>query len=376
VTPDWKAIRGEFAALENWTYLNTATFGQMPRRAADAVAAHFARRDRSACADFGSWFDDLDGIRASVGRLVGCEGRDVAFVTNASSALSLLLGGLDWKPGDQVLTLENEFPNHYYYPQLLRFRDVEFVETCWDRFFEAVTPRTRLVAISSVSYITGFRAPLEKIAPFLRERGILFYLDVTQGLGALRLDVRDAGPDMVSADAYKWLLSPNGAAFMYVAPDLRARLQPNVVGWRSHCDWRNFENLHEGAPRFTEDAEKYEGGMLPFAPLYAMGASVEMILSLGPLEVERRVMEMVGRTRDVLRRLGGRLLCDSSPDYESPVIAARFEGVDPSRLVRALRELRVLVSARRGFLRVSPYFYNDDGDLERFEAALADALAG
>ncbi len=374
MTPDWIALRTEFPALQNWTYLNTATFGQLPRCAQEAVREHFERRDRLACSDFLDWFSDADGIRATVARLIHCEASDIAFIQNASTALSLLLGGIDWKPGDQVVTLEREFPNHYYFPQLLRYREVEFIETSWDRFYDAITPRTRVVAISSVNYTTGFRAPAGEISRFLRERGILFYLDGTQGLGALQMDLATIQPDLFAVDGYKWLLSPNGAGFMYVSPKLRQSLQPSVIGWRSHRGWRDPENLHEGMPEFSETAERYEGGMLPFAPLYAMNCSIEMMLSIGLDRIEKRVMDLVRQTRDLLRASGAALACDHSPNFETPVIAAKFPHADASGLARALKSRNVVVSARHGFLRVSPHFYNDESDLERFGEALREVL--
>src|SRR5262245_9504806 len=112
---DWAKIRAEFPSLMEWTFLNTATFGQMPGRAVAAMNQHFAERDRYACNNFLEWFDDMDCLRGRVAQLIGCAAGDIAFVPNASSALSLLLGGLDWRAGDQVVTFEHEFPNHYYY---------------------------------------------------------------------------------------------------------------------------------------------------------------------------------------------------------------------------------------------------------------------
>ena len=118
---DWNAIRGEFPALAEWTYLNTATFGQMPRCAAEAVARHFARRDELACTDFMGWFDDADRIRARIAAVHPLPGRRTSrSFRMRRPGLSLLLGGLDWKTGDQIVTLEDEFPNHYYYPSHLR----------------------------------------------------------------------------------------------------------------------------------------------------------------------------------------------------------------------------------------------------------------
>jgi selenocysteine lyase/cysteine desulfurase len=285
----------------------------MPRCAAEAVAGHFARRDALACTDFMGWFEDCDRIRARIAAFIHCQPADIAFIHNASAAMSLLLGGLDWRTGDQIVTLEDEFPNHYYYPSHLRGCGVEFVETAWPNFHDRLTPRTRLVAISTVNYSTGFRPPLDEISAELRRRGILLYLDGTQSLGALQFDVSRVRPDLFAVDAYKWLLSPHGAGFMVVSPELRERLAPAVIGWRSHRDWRNHENLHHGAPQFASEAEKYEGGMLPFALLYGMDAVIRTMQAIGPEQIERRVMELAGKTRDVLRGAAAMLLADSGP---------------------------------------------------------------
>ena len=371
---DWKKVRAEFPALDNWTFLNTATFGQLPRRATEAVACHFARRDRYACADFMEWFNDADGIRASIARLIHATADDIAFIPNASTGLSLLMGGIDWNPGDRVVTLQDEFPNHYYYPSFLSARGVEFIETSFERFYESVTPRTRLVALSMLNYSSGFRPPLPEIARFVRERGALLYVDGTQGLGALEFDAAAIQPAMLSVDGYKWMLAPTGGGFMYIDPVLREHLRPNVIGWRSHRGWREHENLHHGAPEFGMKAEKYEGGMLAFGPIYGMGASVGMMLEIGPPVIEQRVMHLADKTRDVLRRAGGSLAADHDAHYDSPVVTAQFEGKDARQLARTLEARSVLVDARHGNLLVSPHFYNDESDLERFETALKQVL--
>lgn len=367
--PDWDSVRREFPALAHCTYLNTATFGQLPRRATEAVAQHFAHRDELACADFLAWYDDADRIRAKIARLINCQPSDIAFVPNASTALGLLLAGLDWRPGDHVLTLEHEFPNNLYAPGLLQRFGVTATACPWDRFYEALTPRTRLVVLSSVNYNTGFAPPLADVSDYLRARGILLFVDGTQSLGALRFDAARIQPDMFSVHGYKWLLSPNGAGFFYIAPQLRERLQPNVVGWRSHRDWRNVDNLHHGVPELPDSAERYEGGSVSFALLYAMEASLDLILEIGPDVIERRVLDLASKTRAMVRELGA-----AAADQESPIVAARFEKHDASSLARALAQQRVQVAARRGHLRVSPHLYNNEQDLEAFERALRTLL--
>ncbi len=145
---DWKAVREQFPGISKWTYLNTATYGQVARRTAARVAAHFADRDETACWNFLTWFDDMDGVRDLAAKLIHCERCDVAFVPNASAALSLLMSGLDWKRGDRIVALENEFPNNIYAPSVLEARGIEFVEAPWERFYESIDGRTRLVVMS------------------------------------------------------------------------------------------------------------------------------------------------------------------------------------------------------------------------------------
>src|SRR3954451_7701232 len=163
---DWGQVRSQFPALERWTYLDTATFGQLPRRTTDAVANHFAHRDDLACSDFIDWFADADRIRGDIAGLINCTADDIAFVPNAAYALAIFLNGIEWRRGARIVTLENEFPNNLYYPALLGNRGVEFVETSWANFYDNIPPRTRAVLLSSCNYTNGFRPPLKEISTF------------------------------------------------------------------------------------------------------------------------------------------------------------------------------------------------------------------
>lgn len=367
MAPDWLQVRAQFPALGHWTFLNTATFGQLPRSASQAVERHFAHRDELACADFLEWFDDMDRVRAKVARLIGSRADDIAFVPNASAGLAILLNGIEWKPGDEVVTLRGEFPNNPYAASALARVGVRLVEAeNWDGFYSALSPRTRLALLSTANYASGFLPPLKEAAPVLRERGILLYVDGTQSIGALRFDVEEIQPDFLAVDGYKWLLCPNGAAFAYVPARVRKWLRPNVIGWRSDSGWRNVNQLNHGAPDLPHQAERYEGGMIPFALLYAMEASVDLMLSLGVDTIERRVVDLARKTAALLRRRGAEV-----EDNGSPIVAARFPSRDVSQLAAALQERRILVAARHGFLRVSPHLYNNEDDLQRLDEALA-----
>ena len=366
---DWKSVRAEFPALAHWTYLNTATYGHVPKWGTDAIAAHFANRDRFACTDFLRWYDHADVIRISAARLIHAEPDDIAFLTNSASALGLLAGGIDWRAGDNIVTLADEFPNCLYLPALVERHQVEFREVPWECFYGAIDTRTRLVALSEVNYASGFRPPLEEIAAYLRVRNVLLYVDGTQSVGALRFDVRRIQPDMLAVHAYKWMISPTGTGFMYVAPSLRAKLPPAVAGWRTHREWRNVDNLHHGPPELKDTAEKYEGGGLQFGLLDAMGAAIDWLLALGPNEIESRVLELARSARERMIALGG-----TSAGNGSQIVAVKFEGINPSALMAGLSARGVVVAARHGYLRISPHFYNNEADLDQLEEELRKLL--
>jgi selenocysteine lyase/cysteine desulfurase len=367
--PDWAAVRAEFPGLDGRTFLDTATFGQLPRRTVEAVSRHFARRDATAARDFLSWFDDAERTRASVARLINASADDIAFVQNASTALATVIAGIEWRHGDRVVTLAHEFPNNLYAPTRLVGRDVEFIQVEWNGFEDALNDRTRLVLLSTVNYATGFRPPIEEIGPLLRERGIALYVDGTQSVGALRFDVQQVQPAALAVHGYKWLLCPNGCGFLYVRPDVREWLEPNVIGWRSHYDWRNVNNLHHGRPEPSSRAEKYEGGMPAMPLIYALDASVNLQLELGPGVIEQRVMHLTSELRGILLDAGAIV-----PDYGSQIVTACFPGIDVSALSQRLEARKVHTSARHGALRVSAHFYNDENDLDCFRAILHEEL--
>lgn len=371
--PDWARLREDFPALSGCTYLNTATFGQTSRQTVDAVMRHFDRRNAMACSDFLTWFDDADAIRELAARLISARASDIAFINTAATALAWLMNGIAWNAGDRILTLESEFPNNLYFPATLAYRGVEVIETPWDQIDAHLDERVRLVLVSTVNYMSGFRPELEPLSRKLRDLGALLYVDGTQSVGALRFDVRSVQPDMLAVHGYKWLLSPNGAGFAYVSERLREIMRPTVIGWRSDSRWREVDQLHHGIPQFSEGAERYEGGMLNFPSLYGMGASLQQLLGAGPAAIERRVLALSSRCADILEEAGGEVA-----HRNSPIVAARFAGDDAPALATALTQKGVLVSARHGRLRVSTHFYNNDEDLSMLGnmlGMLSEALA-
>ena len=374
---DWLALRPRFPALRGWTYLNTAAFGVIPTTAAEAIQAHFADRNESAALDFLTWFDRLDRLREKIARLIGARPGDIGFCGNAGTALAWLLHGLDWRAGDEILGVDPDFPNNSYAPRMLdeagvRCRTVRAEPGRFDveRFLSALSPRTRLVLLSSVDYATGVRTPLETLAPELRRRGVLLAVDGTQSVGVLRHDVAAVPCDYLIVSAYKWMLAPPGTGFFYAPPATRERLKPTLVSWRSDRRWRNVNMLHLGRPELPDEAAAYEGGMQPFALLLALEGSLDLILECGPERIERRALGLARECREILAAAAGAVLADTDERYDSAIVTAAFPDRDLADLSRKLEEERIAVSVRRASLRVSCHFFNSRDDLRLLAAAL------
>ena len=374
---DWLKAREEFPVLRNWVYLNTASFGPVPNRAREASLAHLRRRDEGACLDFIDWFAEAEHIRSEAAALVGAAADDIAFVPSTATALGWLLNGIAWKKGDEVAAFADEFPNNLYAPRALQERDVAFVEIPspkgyfrLDEFLDRLSSRTRLVVMSSVNYATGLRPPLEMIGAELRRREILFCVDGTQSVGALKMDVRSACVDFLAVHAYKWMLCPTGIGFAYIPSWVRKWLAPSTYSWRSDKNWRDVTFFPKGSPDLPSAAMRYEGGMQNFCGLCAMGAVLEMLNGWGAERVEQRVLDVAAKTREILRSHDAVLAVDDADGGGSPIIAASFPNLSMPKLSVELRRRRIAVAIRQGRLRVSPHFFTNEDDLRQLSAAL------
>lgn len=375
---DWAAVRKHFPVLSDWVYLNSATFGPVPTVAVEAIDEHFVERDRRASLNFLDWYTRADRIRDKIGRFVGCEGSDVAFIPSAGVGLSWLLYGMDWKSGDRILTLDEEFPNNLYAPQMLARLGVEVDRvpggTRFDpqEMIDAVTGKTRLVLISAMDYASGLRPPLEQIGEGLGGTSTWFVVDGTQGVGALPIDVETCRIDALICHGYKWMCSPSGSGFMYVRQAFRDSIHPVAASWRAHREWRSVDDLNHGEADPPSEAGKLEGGIQNFPGLFAMEAVLDLFFSIGREELLERVAIVAQSAREVLREVGAQVTHDQHRYFDSPIVTAAFPNADVSEMAGALRTRGVAVAARHGRLRVSPHFFNDLDDM----AALKEAVTG
>ncbi|HJW13685.1 MAG TPA: aminotransferase class V-fold PLP-dependent enzyme [Thermoanaerobaculia bacterium] len=362
----------EFPVRKNLVYFNHAAVSPLPRRVAHAIAAHNENaRDRGA-ADWRRWYAEIEEARAKVARFLGAARDEVAFLPNTSWGLNLVAQSFPWKPGENVVTDDMEFPSNAYPWLALGKRGVECRmaksregRVTLDDIAAKVDARTRIVAVSWVAFHNGWVFPIEEISRFCRERGILFVLDAIQGLGALPLDVEKAGVDVLAADGHKWLLGPEGCAVFYVSDRVRDQVPPLFAGW---WNIRHERGYFAYELDFYESARRYEPGTLPTANIAGLAAGVGLLYEVGLETVRSRILEV----RETLKRgLIDRGWVIASPEpLRSGILAAIHPTADAHVVVKRLEEHGIITAPREGAVRFSPHFYNDPGEVFRLFEAL------
>ena len=362
-----KNLDREFPVRRNLVYFNHAAVAPLPRRVADAITAHTENvRDRGA-ADWREWYREIEETRGKAARLLKARASEIAFLPSTSWALNFVARAFPWQPGDNVVGDDMEFPPNVYAWMLLEKQGVEYRQASnregrvtVDDIASKVDSRTRIVAVSWVAFHNGWVYPIEELGAFCREKGILFVVDGIQGLGALPIDVEEAGIDVLAADSHKWLLGTESSTVFYVAEGARERVPPIAAGW-----W-NVKSDHtylDYKLDFHLSGRRYEPGTIPTAQIRGLAAALDLLDEMGAEEIRRRILAVVEALRDGLVERGWKI---ATPDpLASGILAAIPPGGEAWKTVKALEARGIQVAAREGAVRFSPHAYNDLGEVDR-----------
>jgi cysteine desulfurase/selenocysteine lyase len=323
---------------------------------------------------YAAWTQKIEQLRGLAARMIAAEPQEIALVHNTTAGISLVAEGYPWERGDNVVLRADEFPSNQYPWMNLHDRGVETRrvlvrgdETDLDRISAACNDRTRIVAVSWVTYSDGWRHDLDRLVEIAHDRGALLFLDAIQGLGAFPLNVNRTPVDFLAADGHKWLLGPEGAGIFFTRRQHLDLLRPLGVGWNSVVHAHDFTRIELV---LKDAAERYEGGSPNTAGLIALGASLELLNRFGIQAVARRVLEITDLACGRLEEIGAVIRSDRRQPHKSGIVAFELPGRDPQVLRRQCLAHDVVLSCRGGRLRISPHAYNDDSDIQRLIEAL------
>ena len=367
-------VESEFPITGRWTFLNHAGVAPISARAAEAIQA-FAQQARDDAYLTGHWYRQAEGVRKLAARLINAQPQEIAFVKNTSEGLAFVANGLNWQPGDRIVSTSVEYPSNVYpWMEVAQRHGVTHVMVpeksgrieLEDILAAASAGPTRLLALSHVEYASGFRHDLQTIGQFCRNRGIYLCVDGIQACGALPVDVRRMNIDFLSADGHKWMLGPEGAGFFFCRRELLGQLRPEI-------GWMNVINADDyGHYDFTlkPDARRFECGSYNIPGLLGLGASLELILEVGMETITGRLLALTNYLCEHLMDKGYHVVSSRKPDEHSGIVSFTSRRHDQNELVGRLQAQRIVIVLREKRLRASPHFYNSLADMDRLVGAL------
>jgi cysteine desulfurase/selenocysteine lyase len=364
--------RSEFPVANTKAFFAHAGVCPLPQRVAEAVAQCAGQGTRGDQEAF--MLGRLDDARKLTARLLNCQSEEVALVGPTSLALSFIASGLSFRKGDNILIYHDDYPSNVYPWMALAARGVQ-VRLLNTRGLGVIRPvdvmgqvdeNTRLVALASCHFISGYRLNHAAIGKFLRERGILFCVDGIQTLGAWPTTVEYV--DFLAADAHKWLLGPCAAGILYVRRELQDKLNPPIYGWHNV---RSPNFVAQEIIEFRNDARKFEAGTHNLLGLTGLIAAMQLALEIGvdniAAELARKrawfVSELKTKPFEILNP-------KPEPENASGITTIFQPGKNLTPVHNNLTEAGIVTSLRadrkgQQYIRFSPHFYNTDEELQR-----------
>lgn len=363
----WRDVREQFPVTANSVYLNTAAAGPLARATAQAGVSYYEQMKNDGDLHWDEWLARREEVRAKVAAFINAEPEEIGLTTNTSSGMNIIVDGLE-KHGE-VVSCDLEFPVTTI-PWMHRRIPVHLVKSVNgvvrpEDLSDAMNTRTGIISISHVQYSNGFRSDLAALGEIKGAHALV--VNASQAAGAFEIDVKRMRIDALCSTGHKWMLSGYGSGFVYLSRELQANTHPRSIGWLSVQDPYGLTNDEVHLRR--DLSARTELGCPHFAGIFALGASVDFMESIGMKNIEARALELNRLLTDRLEGAGWRVL--------SPLNEEQFRSAEtlvatenPARVVAALAEKKIIVTEKPEGIRVATDFFNNEDDIDQLIEAL------
>lgn len=362
-------IRQYFPYLKNGKiYMNHAAVSPLSTMVLDSINEFLLERSDTKIENYETVLVKTGLAKQKLSALLKTNPDRIAFVDNTSNGLNILAQGLNWKEGDRIILNDIEFPSNVYPFLNLRSQGVEidFVKAkngivSAEDVIDMITPSTRLISISQVQFLSGYRVNLKMIGDVCREKGIIFCVDGIQGIGAFPVDVVDEKIDFLACGTQKWLMGLQGLAYIYISEDLQEKITPKYVGWTSVEDPWNL--LHYDL-KLRKAADTFQTGTTSAIGVCAINASLDLFEMYGFQNVEKSILENTKYFINQLDSIGlSPIMLDIPAEHLSGIVS--FACNDAKAYFEKLTNNHVECALREGIVRLSPHYYNTTEEIDR-----------
>jgi isopenicillin-N epimerase len=377
----WSLVKRQFPLEENLIYLNAANVCPASRPVLDRHAEFMRDFQSNPSFQNRAKYDPLrERLREKIAGMLRVSADEIAITRNTSEGTNTVVEGVDLKPGDEVIIYDHNHPSNSDSWKMRAKREgftvtvlpVRVPAASKDELItqaeRAITPRTKLIAVTHVTSTTGIMYPAREIAEIARRRGIWMHLDGAQSFGGLDVNLKEIGCDTFSTSAHKWLMGPLENGVLFVRADRIAQVWPAIVtaGWSDHL---------KGARKL----EVY--GQRDDPRIVALESAIDFASLIGPAAVEARMRSLSGYMKRQLAEVGGvKLKTNLEPELSAGVIKCDISRVPTKQAYDSLWDhhrisIAMTASGDSQGLRFSPHIYNSREEIDRAVTAVK-VLAG
>ena len=365
-------LREEFEGLREWVYLNTAAMGVVPRSVAAAANSYYDEAAQRNGDVNQIWRNRTEQTRKSVAALLNVAPEEIAFVPSTSFGMNLVAMMLKRTGKSEIVAAETEFPTttlpFLHHGFVVRWVKAEDGALSVESFAEQITPRTAAVVAAVTQFSSGWRLDPVQLGRLAKDKSVLLVLNLTQTVGSFPVDLYAAGADFAAFTGVKWLCAGEGSGVLFVRRAFLEWTKPPIFGWNSTPDPYRMDNRWLEVRR---DAARFEVGNIAFAPVFALNAAVKLYNRVGPQNVAQRTLNLAAMLAEGLQKAGFSLFTNwEDAAHRSGIVTFRVR--EAEKVVEALRQKRIAVSARWGMVRASVHWYNTEEEVERFVATLKE----
>jgi len=374
IEPDLIRAREYFPHLqEGIIYFNDAAAGPVSTKLRDELNSLLKDRSEDGIDNYYSFKEKIDDSKDLLGEMLNCSADRIAFTDNTSNGLNILTQGVRWKKGDRILLNDVEFPANVYPFLNLQEKGVEidFVKSkdgivSAEDVIEAVKPGTRVISISYVQFLSGYRVDLNKIGKFCKANEIILSVDAIQGLGAVTLDVKECNVDFLSCGTQKWMLGVQGLASIYIDEDLQNKIKTVPLGWLSVNNAWDFLDYKID---LKSTASRYQSGTLNTFGIYAFNISLRLFKEFCFKNIEQQILSNTFYFNKLLADAGIEPVLSNYAEENIAGIVS-FKSDKSEKIFNHLAEKNIICSERLGYIRLSPHFYNTKNDIDKVVAEI------
>jgi len=348
-------------------YFNHAAIGPISSLVKEKIDRYIYDRSEGCIENYFETVPQINSAKEKIAGLLNTKSENIAWNDNVSNAINLIANGLNWEIGDQIILNDLEFPSNVYPFLNLKEQGVEVIFAKSEngtvdlpQIEELVTKKTKLISISMVQFLTGYRANLKLIGEFCKKNNIIFCVDGIQGAGVVQINVNECNIDFFAGGSQKWLMGLQGLSYFYCSPSLQAIIKQKYVGWTSV---KNAWNLIDYDLNLINSADRFQNGTNSRIGIIALNASLDLFEEVGYKNIENQILVNTAYLFNHFSEMGFNLVLKNiQKDYLAGIITIKHNHSES--FYNKLKEKQIICSLREGMIRFSPHFYNNKEDLD------------